>query len=383
MNQEESVDGERTGPTISRAGSRSVRLHKISAGALSAGTGIAILAWYSYHLHAEESSAAQRASSASRGATASEMKLPAIVVQHQAASGARPRATATAADAPATPAPPLSRAGNAGVTPGGESSYHRISSAAAAAPVLVHPNAPVAEPPAVGDAVPGLLPIGSSAALEVLQAVGRRPDTSATAERASVVDATLLPDRRWLLPRASFLDCTLETAIDSTLAGPATCVLAVDIYGADGRIVLMERGTRLIGEVRSEARAGQNRVAVLWNEARTPSGVQLTLSSPGTDALGRTGVPGAVDRHTGERFGAAVLLSFIDAAVSAISGREQSKGAVIYNAQGSRDVATEALRNSVGIPPTIRVPQGARLQVIVAADVNFRGVYRLATRETG
>jgi type IV secretion system protein VirB10 len=179
------------------------------------------------------------------------------------------------------------------------------------------------------------------------------------------------------LPKGSFLDCTLETAIDSTFAGLTTCVLATDVYGADGRIVLMERGTKLVGETRSEIRAGQARVAVLWDEARTPTGVMLNLASPGTDALGRAGVPGSVDRHTADRFGAAVLLSLLDAGVANFAARRQGSGTVVYNTQDSHDIAAEVLRNTIAIPPTIRVAPGARLSVTVVRDVDFRRVYRL------
>ncbi|WP_305883658.1 TrbI/VirB10 family protein, partial [Pseudomonas sp. MPR-R2A3] len=87
-----------------------------------------------------------------------------------------------------------------------------------------------------------------------------------------------------------------------------TCVLALDVFSADGTVVLLERGTRLVGETRSDVRPGQRRVAVLWTEARTPTGVVAHLDSLGTDELGRSGVPGSVDNHFSERFGAAILI---------------------------------------------------------------------------
>ncbi len=111
------------------------------------------------------------------------------------------------------------------------------------------------------------------------------------------VNAQVLPNRRLLLPKGAFLDCTLETAIDSTFDGMVTCIGASDIYSADGKVVLLERGTKYVGEKRGELRQGQGRVFVLWNEARTPTGVVVHLASPGTDELGRTGLPGQVDTH--------------------------------------------------------------------------------------
>ena len=129
--------------------------------------------------------------------------------------------------------------------------------------------------------------------------------------------ARVLPTQQLLLPKGAFLDCTLETAIDSSLSGMTTCVLATDSFGADGSVVLLERGTKLVGETRGQVRAGSARIFVLWTEARTPKGVVVPLVSPGTDELGRSGLPGKVNRHFFERFGAAILVSVIDGAVQA------------------------------------------------------------------
>ncbi len=38
---------------------------------------------------------------------------------------------------------------------------------------------------------------------------------------------------------------------------------------------------------------------------------------------------------------------------------------------------SEVLRSTVNIPPTIRVPQGERVSVLVARDVSFHEVYAL------
>src|SRR6185369_10059950 len=84
--------------------------------------------------------------------------------------------------------------------------------------------------------------------------------------------AQVLPTQRLLLPKGAFIDCTLETAIDSTLPGMTTCITATDTFGADGAVVLLERGTKLIGETRGQVRQGVARVFVLWTEARTPRG---------------------------------------------------------------------------------------------------------------
>jgi len=199
-----------------------------------------------------------------------------------------------------------------------------------------------------------------------------RPTVSAT------VRAQVLPTQRLLLPKGAFIDCTLETAIDSTLPGMTTCVMATDTFGVDGQVVLLERGTKLIGETRGQVQQGSARVFVLWTEARTPTGVIVPLASPGADELGRSGLPGAVNNHFWQRFGAAMLVSVIDGAVeSAVQSARGGNGTVIVNPSATQGVLTEVLKGTVNIPPTVVKRQGDRIQVLVARDLDFRSVYEL------
>jgi type IV secretion system protein VirB10 len=192
--------------------------------------------------------------------------------------------------------------------------------------------------------------------------------------------AQMLPAQRLLLPKGAFIDCTLETAIDSSLPGMTTCILAADTFGADGKVVLLERGTKLIGETRGQVQQGAARVFVLWTEARTPTGVVVPLDSPGADELGRSGRPGAVTRHFWERFGAAMLISIVDGAVQTVATRN-SGGSVIVDPSASQGVMTEVLKGTVNIAPTVTKSNGDRIQVLVARDVDFRSVYELRSVE--
>ncbi len=364
MTSRNAVEGERAEPRVLSVPAQLPHGARTIIAATAVTGGLVLMGWYAYHLRTAHVEDDIKAVATSRHAAASEMSLPPLEAPH-----ARP--TPVSAVVPAAPpahtpetfAAVSGHAGAVDVDHAEAPTYAPTQTSSVTAPVLVRADGDV------GSSEPRTLERGAIGSSE--------PEASGA---AAIADATLLPDRRWLLQKGSFLDCTLETAIDSTLPGLATCVLATDVYGADGRVVLMERGTRLVGDVRGDVRAGQNRVAVTWSDARTTAGVRLIFQSMATDQLGRTGLPGVVDRHLGERFGAAVLLSFVDGAAGALTAREQSRGAVVYNAQGSRDIATEALRGSIGIPPTIRVAPGTRIQVIVASDVNFRNVYRLSAR---
>ena len=211
---------------------------------------------------------------------------------------------------------------------------------------------------------------------------GRRPATAPSQGSCGrrvtpAVRAQVLPTQRLLLPKGAFIDCTLETAIDSTLPGMTTCITATDTFSVDGKVVLLERGTKLVGETRGDVQQGSARVFVLWTEARTPTGVIVPLASPGTDELGRAGLAGQVDRHFWQRFGAAILISVINGALQAAVQSSSNNGTVIVNPSASQDVMTEVLKSTVNIPPTVTKQNGDRIQVFVARDLDFRSVYEL------
>lgn len=198
---------------------------------------------------------------------------------------------------------------------------------------------------------------------------------------ASVMSATQahrLPQQRLLLAKGTFIDCTLETAIDSTLPGMTTCITATDTFSADGTVVLLPRGTQLIGQTRGQVRQGMGRVFVIWTEARTPSGVIVRLDSPSTDAVGRSGLSGKVNRHFWERFGAAMLVSTLTGVVQ--SRVESASGTVIVDPTAGEEVVAQTLRGTQDIAPTITVSNGQRIEVLVARDVDFTPVYALVAR---
>lgn len=233
----------------------------------------------------------------------------------------------------------------------------------------------------VGEGPAPATPVGGLQA--PVPASGSRANALQTLLRPSVLSVTraqVLPTQRLLLPKGTFIDCTLETAIDSTLPGMTTCITATDTFGADGMVVLLERGTKLIGETRGDVRQGEARVFVVWTEARTPSGVVVRLDSPGTDPLGRSGLDGQVNRHFWQRFGAAALVSTIDGAVQAQMQSSSHGGTVVLDPTASEDILNDILRGTIDIPPTVRVRNGARIQVLVARDVDFRPVYELEPR---
>ncbi|MBJ7483485.1 MAG: type IV secretion system protein VirB10 [Brevundimonas sp.] len=189
--------------------------------------------------------------------------------------------------------------------------------------------------------------------------------------------AGVLADRNLLLTAGASLPCVLQTAMDSATPGYVSCILPRDIYSESGTVILMERGTRVLGEYQGGLQQGRTRLFILWTRAVTPEGVTIALASPASDALGRAGFDGRIDSHFWDRFGGALLLSLVDDGLYAAVGQDD---AARSTARVPSDAAGVALQSSVGIPATLRKAQGSEVSIFVAQDLNFSGVYRLSAR---
>jgi type IV secretion system protein VirB10 len=398
------IAGDRGIPSINRARSVQSRISSMLAVGLMGALSLGLLTWYYAKALSRPARAQHAAQMASQSRARGEMPLPSLGPIDSPFTRKDPTPTAPtpqAADptameqllgsAPTSPITGITAVGTQasigqqGVPAGppakspGELAFERRL----AGPAFVRSSKDPSTSPQADSGTPAADP-AVLAAPNLPSGVGDQPQTSAqglkTLLRPTVIPAvaaSVLPTRRFLLAKGAFIDCTLETAIDSTLPGMTTCITATDTFSADGTVVLLERGTKLVGETRGEVQQGSARIFVLWTEARTPTGVVVPLSSPGTDELGRSGLPGEVNRHFWDRFGAAILMTVINGAVQGAVNSQNKSGSVSISPSTSTDVMSEVLRSTVNIPPTVTKAQGDRIQVFVARDVDFRPVYAL------
>ncbi len=187
--------------------------------------------------------------------------------------------------------------------------------------------------------------------------------------------AVMMPDRNLLLPKGTFIDCVLETKLDTTVPGMTSCVIPRDVYSANGRVLLIERGSKAIGEYKGAVENGLNRIFVLWTQIQTPKGVRVNIDSPATDALGGSGMAGEIDFHWWARFGNALLFTLIqDGFDFAMTKQTENNGGVNYyqnSEDGMNQIIQEAMRQSGNIPPTLTKNQGERVGIFVARDVGL------------
>ena len=200
--------------------------------------------------------------------------------------------------------------------------------------------------------------------------------------------ARLLPHPDMLVTQGTIIPCTLQTAINTQLAGFVKCVLHNAVRSTTGNVRLLDRGTTVVGEIQAGLLHGQDRVFILWDRAETPDHAVIDISSPGTDELGRSGVPGTVNNHWWERFGSAILLSVVQGglqagtALAANSGSSGGSSTYLNSfQQNGTSISDTALQASINIPPSLDKNQGATVAIFVAKDLDFSDVYDL--RVTG
>jgi len=192
--------------------------------------------------------------------------------------------------------------------------------------------------------------------------------------------ATFLQNRDFLLAKDTFIPCALRVRLDSTVPGITSCEITRDVYSDNGRVLLIERGSTVSGEYRSNMKQGMARIFVLWTRIKTTNGIIVALDSPGADSLGGAGIPGYVDTHFWERFGGAMMLSLVDDIAESLATSSSSSGQNINLGNSSdtaQDMAAEALKSTINIPPTLYANQGALVSIAVARDLDFGGVYAL------
>jgi type IV secretion system protein VirB10 len=379
-----SVRGERAAALVSAAQSVQARASSILAAGLMIVLGGAALSWYYAHALTRPARARQSAQASAANRAQGEMPLPTLgpieppMAPERVAEVPLPAPESPLSEAPIRPSAGGNDLATAPKSPAELALERRMSGAvfARGASPASPPAPAVPQGPVATEGAPGADPATHDGAMAGASAMSAL--LSATATPGAV--AQRLASTRFLLPKGAFIDCTLETAIDSTLPGMTTCITAADTFGADGRVVLLERGTKLVGETRGQVQQGQARVFVLWTQARTPTGVLVPLDSPGTDELGRAGLPGEVDRHFWQRFGAGILISLIDGGVqAAVQSAGHPGGTVVYAPSASQDVLTEVFKETMRIAPTVTKKNGERIQILVARDVDFRPVYELHT----
>ncbi len=209
--------------------------------------------------------------------------------------------------------------------------------------------------------------------------------TSARQEKATKVG-----NLRNMILEGKVIDAVLETAINTDIPGSLRAVVTRNVFSEQGQNILIPAGSRLIGEYDAKIAAGQARVSIMWNRLILPSGMDIMISSVGTDKLGRAGVRGKLDSRFREKLMSAFLVSYVIPTISNKVINNDGKVTQTKNKDGSittegnastilnqettqkfNGIASNVVEQAFSVKPTITVNQGELVKIIVQKDLIF------------
>jgi type IV secretion system protein VirB10 len=140
----------------------------------------------------------------------------------------------------------------------------------------------------------------------------------------------------------------------------------------------------LIGHYDSKVAQGEDALSVVWTRLIFPTGRSLVLPDfESADAVGTSGLRGAVNSHLGRAYLDAGLLSLVGAgaqlsqAPASVPYGVASPGQVIAGSLGQQvtEQSLEVLRNDARMTPVITVRGGTPFLVMVSRDLVFEHAY--------
>ena len=207
------------------------------------------------------------------------------------------------------------------------------------------------------------------------------------------VEVRMIEDRSRTIAHGKLLSAILETSINTEFPGAVRGIITRDVYGEAGKEVLIPKGSRLYGSYSSAVKRGQGRVNISWSRLLRPDGISLNIALTAADQFGRAGIPGETDNRYSSLVANSLLTSVLavagTAAAQEIMGNGNSQTSTTINAsQGTTttygnagnqalydvtktiiDIVTGIIKNTIDLNPVIRIPQGARMTVIVNSDI--------------
>ncbi|SFR90064.1 type IV secretion system protein VirB10 [Dyella sp. OK004] len=188
-----------------------------------------------------------------------------------------------------------------------------------------------------------------------------------------------------LMLRGTYVRCVLETRIITDIPGFTSCIVTEPVYSFNGKHLLLPKGSKVLGQYSQEPNGP--RVAVIWDRIVTPSGIDVTMASPGIDNLGGAGHPGYYNAHWGSRISSALLISLLSDAFKYEAAEHGPKASTVgangtvvqqpfesNTAQTIQNLADQAVRRAANRPATVTINQGTVVTIYVAKDVDFTGV---------
>ena len=185
------------------------------------------------------------------------------------------------------------------------------------------------------------------------------------------------PLARTILQAGAVIPASLQTGINSDVPGLVTALVTAPVHDSlTGDHLLIPQGSRLVGAYQDGVTYGDRRLRVVWARLILPNGWSMSLSGlEASDVTGVAGLPAEVDNQLG-RLAVASLASgaLATAAYAAEDDNHDRIGPSVANAaaQEAASVGGRIVDRELQVRPTLRVPAGAPVRVIVNRDLVLR-----------
>jgi type IV secretory pathway VirB10-like protein len=192
------------------------------------------------------------------------------------------------------------------------------------------------------------------------------------------------PAGKYVLQTGWVIPALLLSGMESELPGMIVAQVSQDVFDSpSGRYLLIPKGTRLVGEYSNAIAYGQSRIFAAWQRLVYPNGNTLDVGAmEGADGQGEAGFHDTVDNHYFRIFGSSLLMSLVSAGTALsqpsqnISNAPNLQSALSASLGQQMGAATSSLlEKNLSIPPTLKIRQGFRFNVVVTKDLVFDRPY--------
>lgn len=200
-------------------------------------------------------------------------------------------------------------------------------------------------------------------------------------------------DMSHVILQGKAISAVLARPIDSRYpTSPALAIVDTNIYGEEGRNILIPAGSRLIGTFASGAGSDSvPKIDIIWDRLIRPDGSAFNLGGASSgDTMGRGGVAAYLDKQLWNKYGNPVLSAMAESfliSVSPASGEVGASSASTGNISGrakkqqeirdiwtglGEDILDKMIEDADAVPPVVYVPAGTRFVVFVKQDLWLR-----------
>jgi type IV secretory pathway VirB10-like protein len=169
------------------------------------------------------------------------------------------------------------------------------------------------------------------------------------------------------MAQGTAIRCVMQTMIISDLDGPTMCNVAEDIRSFDSTLVLIPKGSRVVGQYKAQQDLSIDRVAI---------GVEAGVDNRILDRI----LPALFISLLSDAFkiamikhGPTVTKSTVNTATGAVTVTEQAYDSV--TGKNLEKVADQQLASKLNIPARLTVLQGKLINILTAQDLDFSAVY--------